>query len=55
MAESCTSYISEQQTCINMFFALVKIKVTNYRDASSMLWLHKQSISTKKYSERSRR
>ena len=24
-----------------IFFALVKIKLTNYQDASSMIWLHK--------------
>ena len=35
-------------------FALVQIKVTNYQDASSMIWLHKKSISTKKNSDRSR-
>ena len=37
-----------------IFFALVKIKATNYQDASSMIWLHKQNISTKKNSERNR-
>ena len=37
-----------------IFFALVKIKITNNQDASSMIGLHKQSISTKKNSERSR-
>ena len=53
MIESHTSYISEQQHAF-IFFALVKIKVTNYQDASSMIWLHKKSISTKKNSDRSR-
>lgn len=36
-----------------IFFALIKIKL-NYQDASSMIWLHKQNISTENNSERSR-
>ena len=54
MIESSIPYISEEQTCIHIFFALVKIKATNYQDASGMIWLHKQHISTKKNSERNR-
>lgn len=37
-----------------IFFALIKIKLTNYQDASSMIWLHKQNISTENNSERNR-
>lgn len=48
--ESHTSYISEQQAFIHIF-ALIKIKL-NYQDASSMIWLHKQNISTENNSEK---